>query len=118
MKWTLDASSRLGLADQIVATVRQAVVSGELAAGELLPTSKELAAALSVNPNTVLAAYRQLREEQVLEFRRGRGVRVREDAGGDSRGLEAAREFIRIGTALGYSTSQLPDLIRKAAESR
>jgi GntR family transcriptional regulator len=105
------------LADQIVVAVRQGVVSGELAAGELLPTSKELARVLDVNPNTVLAAYRQLRTEQVLEFRRGRGVRVREGAGDDSRILQAAREFIRVGTALGYAPSQLPDLIRKAAET-
>lgn len=117
MLWTLDPASRLGLAEQIVVTVRQAVVRGELSPGELLPTSKELARVLGVDPNTVLAAYRQLREEQVLEFRRGRGVRVCEGAGDDARILEAAREFIRVGTDLGYAPSQLPDLVKRAAEA-
>jgi GntR family transcriptional regulator len=98
-------------------TIRRAVVTGELVPGDLLPVSKDLAAVLGVNPNTVLAAYRQLREEQVLEFRRGRGVRVSKDAGDESRILEAAREFIRIGASLGYSEHQLPAVLRKAVQS-
>lgn len=117
MMWELDPDSKVGLADQIVAAVRSAVVSGELVAGELLPTSKELGKLLGVNQNTALAAYRQLREEQVLEFRRGRGARVREDAGDELRILEAAREFLRVGSNLGYSASQLPGLLRRVAES-
>ena len=61
---------------QIVACVRRGVASGELAVGEQLPPAAELAGALSVDRNTVLAAYRQLRDDGVLEFRRGRGARV------------------------------------------
>jgi DNA-binding transcriptional regulator YhcF (GntR family) len=114
--WELDPTSRVGLADQIVTAVRRAVVAGDLAAGDLLPTSKELATVLGVNPNTVLAAYRRLRDEQVLEFRRGRGVRVSGSAGDESRILEAAREFVRIGWSLGYSADQLPGLLHKAME--
>lgn len=52
------------------------VHSGELEVGEQLPPAAELAAALSVDRNTVLAAYRQLRESGILEFRRGRGARI------------------------------------------
>ncbi|MER6795687.1 GntR family transcriptional regulator [Amycolatopsis mediterranei] len=59
-----------------MACVRRGVASGELALGEQLPPAAELAKALSVDRNTVLAAYRQLREDGVLEFRRGRGARV------------------------------------------
>lgn len=118
MLWSVDPASKTGLTEQIAAAVRGAVIRGELAPGELLPTSKELAGILGVNPNTVLSAYRTLREEQILDFRRGRGVRVREDADRiDARVLDAAREFIRIGSTLGYSVHQLPDVLRQASET-
>lgn len=76
MRWTVDHGSPERLADQIATCVRRGVAGGELALGEQLPPAAELADALSVNRNTVLAAYRQLRDEGLLEFRRGRGVRV------------------------------------------
>ncbi|MEU4521688.1 GntR family transcriptional regulator [Amycolatopsis sp. NPDC024027] len=52
------------------------MASGELAVGEQLSPAAEPAGALSVDRNTVPAAYRRLRDEGVLEFRRGRGARV------------------------------------------
>src|SRR5947207_15489327 len=76
MRWVVDHSSREALPLQIVACVRWGVASGELAVGEQLPPAAELAGALSVDRNTVLTAYRQLRDDGVLEFRRGRGARV------------------------------------------
>ena len=60
----------------MAACVVRSVHAGELAVGEQLPPATELAAALSVDRNTVLAAYRQLREAGILEFRRGRGARI------------------------------------------
>lgn len=117
MLWELDPGSQVGLAEQIAGAVRRAVVSGELTAGEPLPTSAELAAVLGVNRNTVLAAYRRLREEEIVEFRRGRGARIREDVGDDRRIVQAAREFLRIGSDLGYSAAQLSGLLHRAAGS-
>ncbi|WP_421120911.1 GntR family transcriptional regulator [Aquihabitans daechungensis] len=76
MQWTIDHASPDRLADQIAACVRRGVAGGELHLGEQLPPAAELADALSVNRNTVLAAYHQLRDEGLLEFRRGRGVRI------------------------------------------
>ena len=60
----------------MAASVVRGLNSGELSVGEQLPPAAELAAALSVDRNTVLAAYRQLRDAGVLEFRRGRGARI------------------------------------------
>ena len=76
MRWEIDHTSRERLQDQVATCVRRGVASGELEVGEQLPPAAELAAALSVDRNTVLAAYRQLRDDGVLEFRRGRGARV------------------------------------------
>ena len=76
MRWEIDHTSRERLQDQIASCVRNGVSAGELELGEQLPPAAELGAALSVDRNTVLAAYRQLRDDGVLEFRRGRGARV------------------------------------------
>ncbi len=64
-------------AAEIAASVERAVGSGELAPGQLLPPMRELASALGVNPNTVAAAYRTLRERGVIETAGRRGSRVR-----------------------------------------
>ena len=56
--------------------IRRAIAEGEAGSGERLPPAKDLAAILGVNANTVLRALRLLRDEGLLEFRRGRGVSV------------------------------------------
>ncbi len=76
MRWTIDHSSTQRLQDQVAASVVRGLHDGELSVGEQLPPAAELAAALSVDRNTVLAAYRQLRDDGILEFRRGRGARI------------------------------------------
>ncbi|MFG2339955.1 aminotransferase class I/II-fold pyridoxal phosphate-dependent enzyme [Streptomyces yangpuensis] len=61
----------------IAASVEAGVASGELPPGSLLPPMRELAGVLGVNPNTVAAAYRTLRERGVIETDGRRGSRVR-----------------------------------------
>ncbi|MDQ1021155.1 aminotransferase class I/II-fold pyridoxal phosphate-dependent enzyme [Streptomyces afghaniensis] len=64
-------------AAEISASIEQAVGSGELSPGQMLPPMRELAERLGVNPNTVAAAYRTLRERGVIETAGRRGSRVR-----------------------------------------
>ncbi|WP_037856480.1 aminotransferase class I/II-fold pyridoxal phosphate-dependent enzyme [Streptomyces sp. NRRL S-340] len=64
-------------AAEIAASVERAVGAGHLEPGQLLPPMRELAADLGVNPNTVAAAYRVLRERGVIETAGRRGSRVR-----------------------------------------
>ncbi|GGX73082.1 aminotransferase class I/II-fold pyridoxal phosphate-dependent enzyme [Streptomyces anandii] len=64
-------------ATEIAASVERAVGSGDLEPGQLLPPMRELAVNLGVNPNTVAAAYRVLRERGVIETAGRRGSRVR-----------------------------------------
>ncbi|MFD4350020.1 aminotransferase class I/II-fold pyridoxal phosphate-dependent enzyme [Streptomyces coelicoflavus] len=77
-------------AAEISASVERAVGSGELEPGEPLPPMRELAQRLGVNPNTVAAAYRTLRERGVIETAGRRGSRVR------AKPATTGREFIRV----------------------
>jgi DNA-binding transcriptional regulator YhcF (GntR family) len=62
---------------QIVRQVRQALRMGVLNVGDQLPTVREAVAAVAVNPNTVLKAYRDLEREGLVEARAGQGTFVR-----------------------------------------
>jgi GntR family transcriptional regulator len=63
---------------QIVQDVKHQVATGVLKPGEQLPTVRELAATLRINPNTVARAYDQLDTDQVITTQQGRGTYVRD----------------------------------------
>ncbi|MEU6767264.1 aminotransferase class I/II-fold pyridoxal phosphate-dependent enzyme [Streptomyces sp. NPDC046853] len=82
-------------AAEIAASVERAVGDGDLEPGQLLPPMRELAVQLGVNPNTVAAAYRTLRERGVIETSGRRGSRVR------PKPATTAREQIRVDVPAG-----------------
>ena len=84
----IDPSDPASLHDQVTGQIRRAIAEGEAGPGERLPLAKDLAAVLGVNKNTVLRALHVLRDEGLLEFRRGRGITV---AGTPQRGAVLAR---------------------------
>jgi GntR family transcriptional regulator len=97
-----------------VVRVRRAIADGEAAPGDRLPPARDVAAVLGVNRNTVLRALRTLRDEGLLDFRRGRGVTV---TGSPQRGTVAtrARELVAVGRRYGYTAEELIDLVETAA---
>src|SRR5579871_4015812 len=94
IEFHLDSRSGVPAYLQLVQQVRQAIRLGILRPGDQLPTVKEVVAALTINPNTVLHAYRQLDLEGVVEGRRGVGTFVAGDgapfAAGDVKGLRSS----------------------------
>jgi DNA-binding transcriptional regulator YhcF (GntR family) len=113
MLWHVDHSSPTSLREQIATCVRRGVISGALAVGDPLPPAAELAEALSVDRNTVLAAYRELRTDGVLEFRRGRGARIARTTIPEPAVLEAAHTLIAVGRAHGLHRDDLTRLIQE-----
>src|SRR5687767_5909362 len=87
----LDPRSPVPLYEQIAARLRLAVASDELKAGELLPSVRQLAATLRVNPSTVIQAYRDLESEGFVEMRHGAGTFVQQVAS-DKRMSERVRQ--------------------------
>jgi GntR family transcriptional regulator len=73
----IDPRSPVPLYEQIAARIRVAVAAEEYRAGEALPSVRQLAAALRVNPSTVVQAYRDLEREGFVEMRQGAGTFVK-----------------------------------------
>jgi GntR family transcriptional regulator len=98
------------LHEQVAAEIRRAIADGEAKPGERLPPAKDLGAVLGVNTNTVLRALRQLRDEGLLDFRRGRGIRV---AGTPERGLVVvqAKALVKLARRHGYQVDELLEII-------
>jgi GntR family transcriptional regulator len=72
----IDPHNGLAIYDQIVRQLKFAVASGALKSGELIPSVRELARELAINPNTIARAYRQLQDDDVLLSVRGTGLEV------------------------------------------
>src|ERR1019366_10469821 len=70
----IDPRSPTPIYAQIAERVRVAVAAGELAKGDSLPSVRALATRLRVNPATVVQAYRELEQENLLEMRQGAGT--------------------------------------------
>ena len=109
----VDPSDRFELHEQVAAAIRRAIAEGEAKPGERLPPAKDLAAELGVNSNTVLRALRLLRDDGLLEFRRGRGVTV---AGTPERGalLTKVHELLDYARTHGYRSDEVVELIQSA----
>jgi GntR family transcriptional regulator len=107
----IDRSDPVPLHDQVAARIRRAIAEGEASPGERLPLAKDLAAVLGVNKNTVLRALHILREEGLLEFRRGRGITI---AGTPQRGavLARTRDLIEFARHHGFGRDELIQIIQ------
>ena len=107
----IDRHDPTALHDQVAAQIRRAIAEGEAKPGERLPPARDFAAVMGVNANTVLRALRLLRDEGLLEFRRGHGIRV---SGTPERSEVLARvhELVRFARERGYKPDELIAIIQ------
>ena len=103
---------------QIMNSIRDAIASGELAAGDKVPSVREFASEFEVNPNTMQRALMELESEGILVSERaiGRFVtddRSRIDAMRREAGSRAADAFIRQMADLGFSEEEMLDFFRE-----
>jgi len=109
----IDHSSLVPLHEQVAAAIRRAIAEGEARSGERLPPAKDLAAVLGVNANTVFRALRTLRDEGLVEFRRGRGVSVTGIAPQRSPVVAKAHELVAVARRYGYRPEDLAEIIKQ-----
>jgi GntR family transcriptional regulator len=111
----VDPASAVGLADQIAAQVRGALAAGTVAAGEQLPPARQVASGLDINMHTVLRAYQMLRDEGLIDLRRGRGAVVRGDVDVTALAVhEAVTALAGRAVRIGWSADQAADALRRA----
>ena len=107
----VDQASATPLYRQIAQQIRGALGAAELGPGERLPAARDLAAALQVNLQTVLRADSQLRAEQLVEVRRGRGVTVLAPPD-RARLTHHVRSLVEAARTVGLSDPEIHDLVR------
>ncbi|MDH7578114.1 MAG: GntR family transcriptional regulator [Bacillota bacterium] len=97
MWFDVDQRSNVPIYQQLVEGVKEAVARGVLAVGEKLPSVRELAAQIAINPNTIAKAYQELEREGVIETLRGRGtfVAARKIQVGGGKKKRVIREMLR-----------------------
>jgi DNA-binding transcriptional regulator YhcF (GntR family) len=117
MRLWINRHSGISIAEQLGTQLRQAILAGDLTAGERLPSTRELARRFHLHANTVSAVYLRLDREGWLESRRGRGVYVRQRAPKGSEAPEAAVD--RLLEELAGAAAKLgagPELVRARME--
>lgn len=120
----IDPRSATPLYAQIAGRLRVAVAAGELRPGEPLPSVRQLASKLRVNPATVVQAYRDLETEGFVEMRQGTGTFVKEvvpERKATERSKQASdlvRQMIAEAGRLGLTARELQLAIEQELEAR
>ena len=120
LKLKLEPSAKVAPFRQILDQVRAGILSGAVTAGEQLPSVREMAADLSVNPLTVARALNELEAAGLIESRWGKGNFVRSLTAASRENArrqamnEAVREFVGAAERLGYSAEDAAEAIRAA----
>ena len=114
----LDPASDAPLFAQVAASVRADAAAGRVKPGDRLPSARDVAAALGVNLHTVLRAYQELRDEGLVDMRRGRGAVVTDAAAPLAHLRDDVIALTERARALGLSPDMLAALVKETARDR
>ena len=113
----LNPSSGVPLYLQLIEQVKHAIETGVLRAGDQLPSVRQIAEELLINPNTVARAYRELEHEGVVDLKHGSGAYIRESVVERTRLMQKARTVVRSSLDRLDSIDLSEDEIRRLVES-
>ena len=119
----IDPSNGFAIYDQVVRQVKFAVAQGAIKPGNLIPSVREMAKDLAINPNTVARAYQQLQSDGVLASVRGTGLEVTTEAVKHCRSERSRLIRARLRQTLvearqsGIESTELRELVEKELAS-
>ena len=122
--FAIDLHSGVPVYRQLIYQVRSGIASGSLTAGDQLPTVRQLAVDLAINPNTVMRAYRELELGGLLETHQGTGTFIankkleKNSAERDRQLAQMAGEFAARAGAAGFALEDLIDRLRDLLPKR
>jgi GntR family transcriptional regulator len=122
MSFHVNTSSRLPIYQQLVQQIRQAIARGEFQPDERLPSVRQLADDLVVNPNTVARAYTELERDGILTSRPGLGIFVAQPGTDLTKGARDRRlkelldQWLTEAVHLGYSAEEVVRLVKQRVE--
>ncbi len=123
-RFLLDLHSGMPVYRQIIDQVRGAIASGALTAGDQLPTVRQLAVDLEINPNTVVRAYRELEFGGLLETHQGTGTFIsaqkmkRKDEERERQLAQIVGDSVSRAGAAGFTVDELIDELRELAREQ
>ena len=121
-RFSLDLRSGVPVYRQIMDQVRAGMAAGTLVAGDQLPTVRQLAVDLAINPNTVVRAYRELELGGLLETHQGTGTFITEKKPNKDRAererqlAQIVSDFVSRAGAAGFSVDDLLEELRALAQ--
>lgn len=116
-QFRLDSHSGVPVYRQIIDQVTGGMAAGTLSAGDQLPTVRQLAVDLAINPNTVIRAYRELEIRGVLETQQGTGTFIsqkkvpRDDAERQRRLNQLVGEFVARAGSAGFTVEEVVEAL-------
>ena len=123
-QFRLDLRSGVPVYRQLIDQVRAGIASGALTAGDQLPTVRQLAVDLAINPNTVLRAYRELELGELLETQQGTGTFItqkkphRDDVERERQLSQLVGEFLARAGAAGFTIEELLQQLRELMQEQ
>lgn len=114
----VDPESPRPLFDQVAASVRSDILAGTLVPGDRLPAARDVAEALEINQHTVLHAYQRLRDEGLVDLRRGRGAVIAASAAPLAELAQEIDALVHRAGALGVSAETLAGIVRTHRDAR
>lgn len=116
MQLSIEPNNGIPIYEQLIRQIKFAVAGGVIVPGQIIPSVREMARQLAINPNTVQRAYLQLQDEEVLQALRGRGMAVCSGAkrrcSSDRQQIVAERfaAVIQEGLRSGFDAHQLREM--------
>jgi GntR family transcriptional regulator len=117
MVFHLNPASGVPLYLQLIEQVKHKIEAGILSPGDQLPSVRQIAEELLINPNTVARAYRELEHEGIVDLKHGSGAYVRDSVIGPSQHMQKARTLVRSSLDRLESLDLSEDEIRRLVES-
>ena len=123
MKLLLDLKSGLPIYLQIVQQIKHKIAAGELGVGEKLPTVRQLATDLEINPNTVVKAYTELERTEIIESKQGVGTFIKKEKDvvtnneRSKKLLELTQKYVNEAIWLGFNDKEIIESVKLELEN-